>query len=101
MRPRAQLGLVALAALASLLSPTQLREVDMKKVLILLLTIASIQPCLAAAYFAELGKTRIKRVVVVSDLDAIDGEVFCHNLLGGFWKRTYIDGSQRGKYAGN
>lgn len=41
------------------------------------------------AHFAELDENNIvKRVIVVSDEDAVDGENFCHNLLGGRWKQT-------------
>ena len=41
------------------------------------------------AHFAELDENNIVlRVIVVSDEDAIDGEVFCNNLLGGNWKQT-------------
>ena len=41
------------------------------------------------AHFAELDENNIVlRVIVVSDEDAIDGEVFCNNLLGGSWKQT-------------
>ena len=41
------------------------------------------------AHFAELDENdTVLRVIVVSDEDAIDGEVFCNNLLGGSWKQT-------------
>lgn len=41
------------------------------------------------AHFAELDENNIvTRVIVVSDDDAIDGEVFCNNLLGGRWEQT-------------
>lgn len=41
------------------------------------------------AHFAELDENDIVlRVIVVSDDDAVDGEVFCNNLLGGSWKQT-------------
>ena len=41
------------------------------------------------AHFAELDENDIVlRVIVVSDEDAVDGEVFCNNLLGGNWKQT-------------
>ena len=41
------------------------------------------------AHFAELDENNIVlRVIVVSDEDAVDGEVFCNNLLGGSWKQT-------------
>ena len=41
------------------------------------------------AHFAELDENdTVLRVIVVSDDDAIDGEVFCNNLLGGSWKQT-------------
>jgi hypothetical protein len=41
------------------------------------------------AHFAELDENNIVlRVIVVSDDDAIDGEVFCRNLLGGRWEQT-------------
>jgi len=41
------------------------------------------------AHFAELDENNIVlRVIVVSDEDAIDGEVFCNNLLGGRWEQT-------------
>ena len=41
------------------------------------------------AHFAELDENNIVlRVIVVSDDDAIDGEVFCNNLLGGRWEQT-------------
>ena len=41
------------------------------------------------AHFAELDENNIVlRVIVVSDDDAVDGEVFCNNLLGGRWKQT-------------
>ena len=41
------------------------------------------------AHFAELDENNIVlRVIVVSDEDAINGEVFCNNLLGGSWKQT-------------
>ena len=41
------------------------------------------------AHFAELDENNIVvRVIVVSDEDEIDGENFCHNLLGGRWKQT-------------
>ena len=41
------------------------------------------------AHFAELDENNIVlRVIVVSDVDAINGEVFCNNLLGGSWKQT-------------
>ena len=41
------------------------------------------------AHFAELDENNIVlRVIVVSDDDAINGEVFCNNLLDGNWKQT-------------
>ena len=41
------------------------------------------------AHFAQLDENNIVlRVIVVSDDDAVDGEVFCNNLLGGRWKQT-------------
>lgn len=41
------------------------------------------------AHFAELDDQNIVlRVIVVSDEDAVDGENFCHDLLGGRWKQT-------------
>ena len=41
------------------------------------------------AHFAELNEQNIvQRVIVVSDTDAVDGESFCHALLGGRWKQT-------------
>lgn len=41
------------------------------------------------AHFAELDENNVViRVIVVSDEDAVDGEQFCHNLLGGTWKQT-------------
>ena len=41
------------------------------------------------AHFAELDENNIVvRVIVVSDEDAINGEDFCNNLLGGSWKQT-------------
>ena len=41
------------------------------------------------AHFAELDENdTVLRVIVVSDEDAIDGEVFCNNLLSGSWKQT-------------
>ena len=41
------------------------------------------------AHFAELDENNIVlRVIVVSDDDAINGEVFCNNLLNGNWKQT-------------
>ena len=41
------------------------------------------------AHFAELDENNIVvRVIVVSDDDAVDGEVFCNNLLGGRWEQT-------------
>ena len=41
------------------------------------------------AHFAELDENdTVLRVIVVSDENAIDGEVFCNNLLGGSWKQT-------------
>ena len=41
------------------------------------------------AHFAELDDNNIVlRVIVVSDDDAINGKVFCNNLLGGSWKQT-------------
>ena len=41
------------------------------------------------AHFAELDENNIVlRVIVVSDVDAINGENFCNNLLGGSWKQT-------------
>ena len=41
------------------------------------------------AHFAELDENdTVLRVSVVSAEDAIDGEVFCNNLLSGSWKQT-------------
>ena len=41
------------------------------------------------AHFAQLDENNIVlRVIVVSDDDAVDGEVFCNNLLGGRWEQT-------------
>lgn len=41
------------------------------------------------AHFAELDDNNlVLRVIVVSDEDAVDGENFCHHLLGGRWKQT-------------
>ena len=41
------------------------------------------------AHFAELDENNIVlRVIVVSDDDAVNGEVFCNNLLDGNWKQT-------------
>jgi hypothetical protein len=41
------------------------------------------------AHFAELDVHHVVlRVIVVSDADAVDGETFCTNLLGGQWKQT-------------
>ena len=41
------------------------------------------------AHFAELDENNIVlREIVVSDADAINGEVFCNNLLDGNWKQT-------------
>lgn len=46
------------------------------------------------AHFAELDENNtVIRVIVVSDEDAgslpgLQGEAFCHNLLGGRWKQT-------------
>ena len=41
------------------------------------------------AHFAELDENNIVlRVIVVSDDDAVNGEVFCNNLLDGRWKQT-------------
>ena len=41
------------------------------------------------AHFAQLDENNIVlRVIVVSDENAIDGEVFCNNLFGGSWKQT-------------
>ena len=41
------------------------------------------------AHFAELDVHHVvMRVIVVSDADAVDGETFCTNLLGGQWKQT-------------
>ena len=41
------------------------------------------------AHFAELNENNIVlRVIVVSDDDAIDGENFCRDLVGGSWKQT-------------
>ena len=41
------------------------------------------------AHFAELDENdTVLRVIVVSDENAIDGEVFCNNLLSGSWKQT-------------
>jgi hypothetical protein len=46
------------------------------------------------AHFAELDDANVViRVIVVSDEDAgpspgLQGEAFCHNLLGGRWKQT-------------
>ena len=41
------------------------------------------------AHFAELDENdTVLRVIVVSDENAIDGEVFCNNLFGGSWKQT-------------
>ena len=41
------------------------------------------------AHFAELDENNIVlRVIVVSDDDAVDGGVFCNNLLGGRWEQT-------------
>ena len=41
------------------------------------------------AHYAEIdGNGIVLRVIVVSDEDALDGENFCNNLLGGTWKQT-------------
>ena len=41
------------------------------------------------AHFAELDENNIVlRVIVVSDDDAVNGEVFCNTLLDGNWKQT-------------
>lgn len=55
---------------------------------------------LAATYFSEITSTgRVKRTVVIPDAQAANGEVWTNQLLGGNWKQTFIDGSQRGAYA--
>ena len=38
--------------------------------------------------------------VVQVDLDAVIGEAFCADLLGGTWKRTSYSGNYRTRYAG-
>ncbi len=41
------------------------------------------------AHFAELDNNNIVvRVIVVADENEADGENWCRNLLGGFWKKT-------------
>lgn len=41
------------------------------------------------AHFAQLDENNVvQQVIVVSDADAVDGETFCQNLLGGTWKQT-------------
>jgi hypothetical protein len=41
------------------------------------------------AHFAELDNNNIVvRVIVVADEHEADGENWCRNLLGGFWKKT-------------
>lgn len=53
-----------------------------------------------ATYFAEISATgRVKRTVVIPDAQAASGETWTGQLLGGSWKQTFIDGSQRGSYA--
>jgi len=51
----------------------------------------------------------VLRVIVVADEDTADsegnevdsiGEAFCHDLLGGTWKRTSYNNNYRGRYAG-
>ena len=52
------------------------------------------------AYFAELDENNIVlRTIVVHENDAPNGEMFCHNLLGGRWIETFNDGSARKQYA--
>ena len=52
------------------------------------------------AYFAELDEDNIVlRTIVVHENDAPNGEMFCHNLLGGRWIETFDGGSARKQYA--
>jgi len=47
------------------------------------------------AHFAQLDDNNIViHVMVISDEDAVDGENFCHNLLGGRWKQTSYNSAQ-------
>ena len=53
--------------------------------------------------FAEIKDGKVLRVIVVAPKDAPDeskGIAFCKKLLGGDWKQTYPDGSNRKHYAG-
>ena len=62
------------------------------------------------AHFAEIDTDNIVlRVIVVADQDTADddgnevdaiGEAFCHDLLGGTWKRTSYNNNYRVRYAG-
>jgi hypothetical protein len=52
------------------------------------------------AYFVELDQNNVVlRTIVVHEEDASNGEFFCHNLFGGIWLETFVDGSQRKQYA--
>ena len=64
----------------------------MKYIIILICTLFISYSAKARTHFAELDKDGIVlRVIVVDDKDAIDGENFCKNLLGGDWKQTSKD----------
>ena len=62
------------------------------------------------AHFAEIDTDNIvRRVIVVADEDTADddgnevdaiGEAFCHDLLGGTWRRTSYNNNYRVRYAG-
>lgn len=71
------------------------------RIAILCATVMLSSATVAATYFSEVGTSgRVKRTIVAPDEHAADGETWVSQLLGGAWKRTYIDGSQRGAYAG-
>ena len=56
------------------------------------------------AYFAELDDQNIVlRVIVVPNKEELDGEQYCHDLLGGRWVQTSYNAATngyRGCYAG-
>jgi len=51
-------------------------------------------------FFAEIDSSNyVLQVVAVSDTDANDGCRFCHDLFGGNWLETYVNGTERKQYA--
>ena len=53
-----------------------------------------------ASYIAELDLNNIVLRVLRAGDDIADKETWASNILGGTWKQTYIDGSQRKQFAG-